>query len=1074
MLRRTALFLLEIIAGLLLVLVAGGGLLAWRLTQGPVDVNFVTPYLAQALNEQGAVRLEMEGTRLAWRGFGTPIDIQVRGVTAYGTTGALLAAVPEMRLGLSVPALLLGRVAPTRIDLVEPRLYAERTADGRFRLDILDDGTAPDPEAGARLLAELVATLRRPPDDEAVMGALHDLRITNASLVVVNLATDSTWQVPRLDLRLRRDLNGVRGSLAAQIDLGGKINQLAAEISYRAGDGTLLLRSDVANLRPSDFAPIAPVLEPLTALDVTLGGSVRLELADDLTPRNLTLNLKGSAGTLSLSGQLPEPLRFDAVELQARLDERGQRLTLDRFTLDMEGSATLSVTGTARQQGQIINLAFNTDLAGLPMADLPRYWPVGVKDNTRSWMVNNLFDGSFDRAALMVQGTAPVDDPLALKLSDIRGEFSLSGFTVHYRNPLPPVTAVMANATFDGKEFTINITDGALLDMKAGPGTIRILGLDTDNTHSIDISVALEGNLSSALTVLDHEPLGYAAKVNLVPDRVGGLAKANLHFAFPLVRNLTMDMVQLDGTAELSSVSVPNIVSDITATDGALALTVTGHDLHLSGTALLNGVPSQVDWTENFPADAPIGTQVRVRGRLDDEQRRRFRLDFPDWLNGPAGVDMTYTSERKPEGRVQSILADVDLTPSVLRIDVLKWRKDADKPGQGKVKVQFVDGKPLLIPSFVVTTEELTAIGSMELRAADYGLSHLRLDQLKLGQSDARIDLRDTDGNGGLAIDVQGASFDVRPFRGKDKGPDGKIIPPTPEEDAAPKTPLSIQFDLGRAIMGDEGRELRNAKGVMERDTRIWFRTDLDADVGEKGRLHVRYAPDPADERVLTLVADTDDAGATLRSLDIIGQVKGGKLTLSGRSQPDDPGQSIAGKADLTDYQVQEAPVLARLLSAASPRGFANFLSGQPIAFTRLSGDFNWHKDGITLRDMRTSGSQVGLTLEGNVDLKRDDVALQGTIVPFSTVNKLLGAIPVLGDLLVGGEGQGIFAATYSVKGPTNDLSVGVNPLAVLAPGFLRNLFFMPQPAGEEMPKEGRKEPVQAGPSRPAIPKDPS
>lgn len=1055
MLRRTALILLELVTGLSLVVLLAGGYLAFRLTQqGPIGVDFITPYLTQELSREGPVTLEIDRTELAWVGFGTPIDIRVKGVEAHGASGALLAAVPEMRLGLSVPALLRGRVAPTRIDLVEPSLYAERTADGGFRLDIGSDSS--DPEAGARILADLIDQMRRPPDPEATMGALRDLRITRGKLVVANLATETAWQVPRLDMRLRRDVRGVRGTASADIDMGAKINQIAAEVTWRAEDGAITLRSGMADIVPAEFAEIAPVLHPLRALDVTLAGTIMLELKSDLTPVNLVLGLTGGKGTLSLPDQLPEPLAFERVELHGTLDDAGRHLELTRFNLDMAGPADLTISGSARQRDKNIELALTTEITGLPMADLHRYWPKGVKDNTRDWMVGNLADGTFDRTVFKLEGSGPVDDPGAFHVASMQGEFALSGFTVHYRRPLPPVTNVAATATFDGKSFDIAVKDGALLDMKAGPGMIRILGLDTENDHRIDIRVALEGPLSSALTVLDHPPLGYAAKVNLVPEKASGQAKAELHFAFPLVAALTMDMVQLDGKASLTGVAVPDIVADIDATEGVLELAVTGHDLNMTGTALLNGVPAQVEWLENFPADAPIGTQVRVRGRVDDEQRRRFRLDFPDWLNGPAGVDMVYTSERTPEGRQQTIQADIDITPSVLRIDVMKWKKEADKPGQGRVTVKFKDGKPILIPAFVVTTEELAAIGSMELRAADYGLSHLLLTQFKLGDSDARIDIRDTDGKGGLAIDVKGDSFDVRPFRGKNKGPDGRVIPPDPVEEAKPKTPLSISFDLGRAVMGDDGKEIRQAKGRMERDTNIWYRTDLDAQVGENGFLRVRYAPDPADGRILTLVAETDDAGATLRGLDIISQIKGGTLTLQGRSQADDPGQSLIGKASLTDYQVQDAPVLARLLSATSPRGFANFMSGQPIAFSRLSGDWLWHKDGITLREMRTSGSQVGLTLEGNIDIKRDDVALQGTIVPFTTVNKLLGVIPLLGDLLVGGEGQGLFAATYSVKGPTDKLDVGVNPLAVLAPGFLRNLFFLPQPAGEEMPKEAK------------------
>ena len=42
---------------------------------------------------------------------------------------------------------------------------------------------------------------------------------------------------------------------------------------------------------------------------------------------------------------------------------------------------------------------------------------------------------------------------------------------------------------------------------------------------------------------------------------------------------------------------------------------------------------------------------------------------------------------------------------------------------------------------------------------------------------------------------------------------------------------------------------------------------------------------------------------------------------------------------------------------------------------------------------------------------------------------------------VVGGEGEGIFAVTYNVKGSMEEPEISVNPLSVLAPGFLRGLF---------------------------------
>ncbi len=87
---------------------------------------------------------------------------------------------------------------------------------------------------------------------------------------------------------------------------------------------------------------------------------------------------------------------------------------------------------------------------------------------------------------------------------------------------------------------------------------------------------------------------------------------------------------------------------------------------------------------------------------------------------------------------------------------------------------------------------------------------------------------------------------------------------------------------------------------------------------------------------------------------------------------------------------------------------------------------------------------------------------LRGTLVPSYTLNSLLGNIPILGMLLTGGEGEGVFALTYRVRGSVESPTVSVNPLSVLAPGFLRRFVTAfeggepPIPAGEGDADPGR------------------
>lgn len=1076
MLRHSALIVLEVAAGVLGMAAVGGGILAWRLQQGPLEVEWLTPYVEQAINRDAPVRVDVARTVLSWPGFGAPIEVRAVDLTAFGQSGGAIASVPELSIAFSLPALLQARIAPTRIEVVEPMLAAVRTEEGEFRLDIRDSGAAPDPDAGTRILGELLDALRAPPDPTEPLGALTELRITRASLRVENRQTGALWTAPNLSLALMRDADGIRGTAEADIDLGGRTNRLAAQVAYRADDRGLSLRTDLADVRPSDFSELAPVLSPLRALDVAFAGTVTLDLDADLAPQSLTIDLTGGPGTLSVPDRLPAPVTLEGVRLQGRLDEAGQHLRLEQFALDL-GRPVVTVAGDVRQQGDRLAMAVAADLTDLPMADLPQYWPADVADNIRSWMVDNMADGSFDSASFALEGSAPVERPQDIEIARVDSKFAMSGFTLHYRKPLPPMRGVAAEATFDGKALDIAVTKGGVFGLTTTKGQVRIHGLDTPN-HAIDIHIPLEGPLTDVLTILDHEPLGYPSRIGLDPATASGHALVDLRFAFPLLKEIPMEVVRLAASAKLTDVAVPDVVADIDATEGVLELNVTGDNLAMSGTALLNGVPSRIEWAEEFAGAAEIGTRVRVLADPDDEQRGRFNLDFPDWINGPVGMDLTYL---RPRGKPDRIEAALDITPSVLRIDLMKWRKPAGVPGRADLTVQFVDGKPTLLPEFTVLTEELTASGRLRLWPQDYEISRLELNSFKLrDETDARIELTRTR-DGTMTIAATGAAFDARPFIGRAEENEEPVAPPTAAETAEPQPeepetldiepPMELAFDIATVTTGDEGRVIRSAVGTAARRDGHWQRANLDARVGEDKPLKLRYWPEG---QSLLLTLESEDAGAALRDLDLLDYVRGGTLLVTGRSDPTDPRRTVAGRMKMTDYQVQDAPVLARMLSAASPRGFADFLSGAPINFTQLEGEFFWHDRGISFRDVRTSGNAVGLTLEGEIDVVGGQGDLQGTVVPFSTVNRLLGVIPLVGDLLTGGEGQGIFAATYAVRGPLGDLQVTVNPLAMLTPGFLRNLFFMAPPAGEagQVPAD-QPVPGQDSVAPPALPPEP-
>jgi hypothetical protein len=95
---------------------------------------------------------------------------------------------------------------------------------------------------------------------------------------------------------------------------------------------------------------------------------------------------------------------------------------------------------------------------------------------------------------------------------------------------------------------------------------------------------------------------------------------------------------------------------------------------------------------------------------------------------------------------------------------------------------------------------------------------------------------------------------------------------------------------------------------------------------------------------------------------------------------------------------------------------------------------------------LRAYGGAIGLNVSGSFDTSTESLDISGTLVPAYTINSVLGNIPVLGPILMGGQGEGIFGANFKIAGPVANARISVNPLSALAPGVLRKLFLFEAP----------------------------
>ncbi|MBO6888463.1 MAG: DUF3971 domain-containing protein, partial [Thalassospira sp.] len=138
----------------------------WRLSQEPVSLHRLTPYLVDHLNKSmGNNRLAIGDVVLRWRGWDEKFDVGLRDVSIFGPDDQEMLHVPEADVVFSSKALFEGVLALRELNLIGPRIRLERRADGTIDIGYVAEETAAD-------VANPSENTRS--DDGAATGQIYD------------------------------------------------------------------------------------------------------------------------------------------------------------------------------------------------------------------------------------------------------------------------------------------------------------------------------------------------------------------------------------------------------------------------------------------------------------------------------------------------------------------------------------------------------------------------------------------------------------------------------------------------------------------------------------------------------------------------------------------------------------------------------------------------------------------------------------------------------------------------------------------------------------------------------------
>lgn len=1019
MIRRTTILTLELAAGLLVGMVILVGVATWRLSTGPITLSFLNPYIVEALSpDKGGFRVEIDTTVLTWEGWDRTFDIRARGVRAIGEGEIELARVPEVAVSLSIGALTRGLVAPTQLEIIGARLRIVRDTDGRIEFGV---GESERPSQGN--LSEIVDQLIAEPDNDSALGYLKIVKIVDGELIIDDRRTGMFWRATLVQMALGREERGIRGDADLDLVVGDQSPRFRLAGLYNTQEGSVELGVGFAQVKPAAFARAMPGLERLGIADLLFDGRFLFHMDGGGRIVSGGFDLSSGPGTIELPELYPDGLPVTMVQASGQVSDGLDRITIENLLVDL-GGPTLVATADLEPAGSEFRLNIDLAVHGVPIEDLDRYWPQGVTANAIAWIDKNLSVGTVEEASASIVGVLGPDG--AFDVASIDGTMVYKALSVGYIGGMPPVRGVDGTARFDAKRFDLFLESGDLEGVVLREGTIEITGLDIEDEIA-DMAFRLDGSVPDFLRVIDHEPLNYARKLGVRPDDLGGSAALDMTVRLPLLSDLPLVDIDLGVTGALDGLEWRAVAMGLDGTGGDLHLELDTTAMTVEGSMELGPISVDVVWNESFSDEAPVATRIDLSGVLDDEDRALLGFDARPVITGPIPARVEYASA---SGGAATVAAELDLTAAHLSLADFAWEKGSGIQASARAELLLVNERLTEIASFSVVGGGLMAEGAVGF-GPDEQLTEATIARLAFNGNDLRGTVAPR-ADGGYDVRIAGAHLDAGPLL--EEGDEA--------EEEGPLTPISVTLDLARVTLGP-GREVGEVTGELVRDDRFWRKVFLDATLREDGlaegkRISVRYGPNPEGQE-LTITAD--DAGAALRTFDVVETVVGGTLAITGQAADSGPETPMTGMALIENYQVVDAPILARMLTFVSATGIVGLLNDEGIQFDRLEIPYVKTDGVIEIADAHVRGSELCLTANGKVETDADAIDIEGLIVPACTINSFWEDIPLLGDILVPEKGGGVFAATYALRGPLAEPEVHVNPLSVLTPGFLRGVF---------------------------------
>lgn len=752
------------------------------------------------------------------------------------------------------------------------------------------------------------------------------------------------------------------------------------------------------------------------------------EISPSVTDQSWSVHLDLISGILKPLTAQDKAIKITKSSLDALVIPASRLIKLQSFDLVADQlNSLLKGEITFDEKGRM-GLAADLTLERSDVRNMLHIWPAFVASKLRDNLVLNLSAGMVTKAYITTKLSAEIFENMKLRkpmpAESVSGDFTINNARFAIVPGVPPLSDVSLNGRATGRLSSLTSIKG---EMKLASGKVLAMNEGSFNTpdlakHPIEAinNFKLTGPLEGIIELLNYPALKGVVPAGEKNTIIKGVFDGQVQISLPLKDMLSPSDVTVQVKANLQNFVIENFLGKENFDSPSLQFSAQTGSMSLKGEGKAAGIPARIDLVQPRSGNQEDGA---VTFTLDEAARVKRGINLAPHLNGPVSV---LVKADFPVNIKAGLPVEVDLSKANIDGLLPGWVKAAGKASKLKLTL-FERENGYKLNNIELDGNGPTLKGSVEL-GQDGSLSSFQLSQLALSHGDAmQVDGQKT--ANGLKISVRANSFDARPFlRDASKGTTSS----TKDLDLDLKAVALSGFN-GEIAANADLRLLRKGNQIKQGS----FSAKLNG-VSVVGKI----TPRPDGEATVSLL--TQNAGAMLRFADIYSHMQGGaldmRLTKSGTTE--------TGYVNIREFALRDEPALKRASAAANSNTLAEqgvkrglVSDASDVAFTKLHMDFSRKGSYFDVSDAVMWGSEVGGTLNGQLDYSKDYVNITGTFVPAYGLNNAFAKIPVLGLFLAGNKYEGVFSVPFQITGRASQPNLSINPIAAVSPGFLRKIF---------------------------------